>query len=163
MMCCRRVSVLDTNRARSGRPACPAPLRTHRSPATVALPFVLMCAIVGTGSTCRSLLCDAQPSQSVAANLGIGDTSRRRLLSLCSNLRQVGILKHLRCEDGNLHRHRPVICRASMEANFRWTTTSGLVFWRLFKQCRFGHVKPHDRAAAVWPSHARWCDLRRQP
>ena len=33
-----------------------AHLRTHRSPATVALAFALMCAIIGVGSTCRSLL-----------------------------------------------------------------------------------------------------------
>jgi len=32
-------------------------------------------------------------------------------------------LKHLRGQDGNLHQYRPVISRASMEANFRWTTT----------------------------------------
>jgi hypothetical protein len=30
---------------------------------------------------------------------------------------------HLRCEDDNLHLYRPVIYLASMEANFRWTTT----------------------------------------
>jgi hypothetical protein len=32
-------------------------------------------------------------------------------------------MKHLRGQDGNLHQYRPVICRASMEVNFRWTTT----------------------------------------
>ena len=30
--------------------------RTHRSPATVVHPFVLMCAIIWVGSTCRSLI-----------------------------------------------------------------------------------------------------------
>jgi len=35
----------------------------------------------------------------------------------------VGILVYLRCEDRNLHRHRPVNCCAYMGANFRWTTT----------------------------------------
>jgi hypothetical protein len=32
MMCCRRVSVLDANRARNGRAVRPAHRRTHRSP-----------------------------------------------------------------------------------------------------------------------------------
>jgi len=45
------------------------------------------------------------------------------MLSLCSDVRQVGILKYLRCEDADYHMHRPVNCRASMGANFRWTTT----------------------------------------
>ena len=39
-------------------PACERPRyepRSHWSPATVALPFALMCAIIGGGSTCRSL------------------------------------------------------------------------------------------------------------
>ncbi len=59
----------------------------------------------------------------VSAYLGIGGTCRRRLLSLCSDVRQVDILKYLRCEDADYHRHRPVNCPASMGANFRWTTT----------------------------------------
>jgi hypothetical protein len=58
--------------------------------------------------------------QSALAYLGIGGISWRRLLSLCSDVRQVAILKHLHCEDDNLHRHRAVNCRASMEANFRF-------------------------------------------
>ncbi len=37
-------------------------------------------------------------------------------------------MKHLRVQDGKLHQYRPVIYRASMEANFRWTTTVILVF-----------------------------------
>ena len=45
------------------------------------------------------------------------------MLSLCSDVRQVGILKYLRSEDADDHRHRPVNCPAGMGANFRWTTT----------------------------------------
>jgi hypothetical protein len=40
------------NRADDGRTARHAHLRMHRSPATVALAFALMCAIIGAGSTC---------------------------------------------------------------------------------------------------------------
>jgi len=119
----RHVSVLDTNREHDGRAVHPAHLRTHRSPATVALPFALMCAIIGGGNICQSLSWDARRSQRVSAYLGVFGTCRRRLLSLCSDVRQVSILKHLRCEDGNLHRHRRVKCRASAGTNFRWTTT----------------------------------------
>ena len=119
----RHVSVLDTNREHDGRAVHPAHLRTHRSPATVALPFALMCAIIGGGNICQSLSWDARRSQRVSAYLGVFGTCRRRLLSLCSDVRQVSILKHLRCEDGNLHRHRRVKCHASAGTNFRWTTT----------------------------------------
>jgi hypothetical protein len=56
MICCRHVSVLGTNRASDGRVARHAHLRTRQSQATVALPFALMCAIIGAGSTCRSLI-----------------------------------------------------------------------------------------------------------
>jgi len=38
---------------------------------------------------------------SVSAYLGIGGTCRRRLLSLCTEVGQVGTLKHLRREDAN--------------------------------------------------------------
>ena len=124
MICCQRVSVLDTNRARDGRALRHAHLRTPGSRATVALPFTLMCAIIAVGSTCQSLICEARRNQSVSATLGIGGNCRRRLLVLCSDLCQVGIMKHLRGQDGNLHQYRPVICRASMEVNFRWTTTA---------------------------------------
>jgi len=56
MMCCRRMSVLATNRARDGRVARHAHLRTSRSQATVALPFASMCATIAIGSTYRSLI-----------------------------------------------------------------------------------------------------------
>ena len=78
MMCCRRVSGLDTNRGRDGHAARPAPLRTHRSPATVALPFALMCAIIAVGSTCQSLICEPRRNQSISATLRIGGNSRHR-------------------------------------------------------------------------------------
>ena len=56
MICCQRVSVLDTNRARDGRAVRHAHRRAYRSLATVALAFALMCAIIGAGSTCPSLI-----------------------------------------------------------------------------------------------------------
>ena len=56
MICCQRVSVLDTNRARDGRALRHAHLRAPRSRATVALPFALMFDIIWVGSTCRSLI-----------------------------------------------------------------------------------------------------------
>jgi len=56
MMCCPPAIVLDLNHARDGRAARHAHLRTRRSPATVALAFALMCAIIGAGSTCPSLI-----------------------------------------------------------------------------------------------------------
>jgi sugar/nucleoside kinase (ribokinase family) len=56
MMYCRRVSVLDTNGASDGRVARHAHLRTHQSPATVALAFASMCAIIAVVSTCRLLI-----------------------------------------------------------------------------------------------------------
>ena len=56
MICCQRVNVLDTNRARDGRALRHAHRHTHRSRATVAIPFALMCAIIAIGSTCRLLI-----------------------------------------------------------------------------------------------------------
>jgi len=35
-------------------------------------------------------------------------------------------MEHLRAQDDKLHQYRAVICRASMEANFRWTTTASI-------------------------------------
>jgi hypothetical protein len=52
----RHVSVLGMNRAGDGHTARHAHLRMHQSPATLALAFALMCAIIGAGSTCRSLI-----------------------------------------------------------------------------------------------------------
>jgi hypothetical protein len=49
------VGVPATNRALNGRAVRHAHHRTHRSPATVALPFALMCAIIRVANTCRSL------------------------------------------------------------------------------------------------------------
>ncbi len=86
--------------ARGGCAMRHAHLRTHRLRVTVALAFALICAIIGAGSTCRSLILDVQRSPSVSY-LGIGGTCRRRLFSLCSDARQVGILKHLRYEDAD--------------------------------------------------------------
>ena len=95
----------------------------------MALTSAFMCSIIEAESTCRWLNCDALHRLGGSAYLGMSDTFRRRLLALCSHLRQAGIMimKHLRGQDGNLHQHRPVICRASMEASFRWTTTHGTV------------------------------------
>jgi len=55
LMCCRRVRVLATNRARDGRVVRHAHRRTNQSPAIVALAFASMSTIIGVGSTCRSL------------------------------------------------------------------------------------------------------------
>ena len=123
MICCRRVNVLDTNCAHDGRAVRHARLRTHRSRATVALAFTLMCAIIGVASTCRSLLCDLRHSPSVSPYLGIRGTCRRRQLSLRSDVRQVIILQRMHCEGADQHRHCPVNCHASMETHFRWTRT----------------------------------------
>ena len=56
MICCQRVSVLDTNRARDGRAVRHAHRRAYRSPAAVAPSFAFMCAIIVVGSTCRLLI-----------------------------------------------------------------------------------------------------------
>jgi len=100
MMCCQRVSVLATKRARWPRSApcasphapvadhCGAPIRLHvrYHCGRKHLPIV-------------DLRRAAQ--QSVLPYLGIGGISWRRLLSLCSDVHQVGILKHLRSEDAD--------------------------------------------------------------
>ena len=64
-------------------------------------------------------------------------------------------MKHLRCEDDNLDLYRPVIYLASMEANFRWTTTPVLrLLARALRPCYLGHTGPALAARARprrWP------------
>ena len=49
------------------------------------------------------------------------------MISLCSDVRPVGILKHLHCDDVDSRGHCPVNCRANSGANFRWTRTDTVI------------------------------------